>query len=162
MDARPIECLVNVAYGPHDLDLPLAGCTEAEIKESLADVLNVGKAAEAYVNGQPVRADYVLQAGDRIEWMRESGSKGAWDRSWCHAPTDDPPQEFPHGPLSGSLTELASWLTQYQSNDGRWVRKMQTLGLIWVRKFHERLYEVWLKDAWLLDRANERRTGFKQ
>ena len=68
--------VVNVVYGLHDLDLAIATCTVAEAEESLADVLNLPKGVEAYVNGQPVHDDYVLGTGDRLEFMKGSGGKG--------------------------------------------------------------------------------------
>lgn len=68
---------VNVVYGAHDLDMDgLAGLTVEEIQLSLRDVLNVDEGAEAYIDGNLVDKGTVLQAGQRLEFMKEAGQKG--------------------------------------------------------------------------------------
>lgn len=70
---------VNIVYGAHDIDLPIAGHT---VKDVLAAVggqgglLNVDPKAEAYVNGAQVDSTYKLKAGDQLQFMKESGQKG--------------------------------------------------------------------------------------
>lgn len=67
---------VSVVYGANDLELELAGQSVADVQAATADVLNLDKNAEAYVNGQQVDGNYKLKAGDRLEFMKESGQKG--------------------------------------------------------------------------------------
>ncbi len=66
--------MVNVV---HDLDMPLAGFTVAEIQFGLRDVLNVGMDALAFVGGRLAPASYRLRPGQRLEFMRAWGRKGA-------------------------------------------------------------------------------------
>jgi hypothetical protein len=67
---------VSVVYGANDLELELAGQSVADVQAATSDVLNLDKNAEAYVNGQQVDGNYKLKAGDRLEFMKESGQKG--------------------------------------------------------------------------------------
>jgi hypothetical protein len=74
--AAAITGKVSVVYGANDLEMELGGHTVADVQASLADVLNLDKNAEAYVNGLQVKGDYQLKAGDRLEFMKEAGQKG--------------------------------------------------------------------------------------
>lgn len=68
---------VNVVYGAHDMDLPLAGFTVEEIQFSLRDVLNVGMDVPAYIDGKRVGDKGLsVQAGQRIEFCSDFGNKG--------------------------------------------------------------------------------------
>ena len=62
--ARPLG-LVNIIYGPHDLDLALAGLTVEEIQLSLRDVLGVPMDAQAFHNGVPVEDRGMVVGGGR-------------------------------------------------------------------------------------------------
>ena len=73
---------VCVIYGPHDLELPIAGNTVADVIASLGGsggLLNMPLDAAAYVNSEKVDVTYILQPGDRLELMKEIGAKGAWE-----------------------------------------------------------------------------------
>jgi hypothetical protein len=73
---------VNIVYGPHDLDLLLAGLTVEEIQLSVRDVLNVGADAEAYLGGKLVEDKTISAvAGERIEFMKPFGRKGV-GKTW--------------------------------------------------------------------------------
>lgn len=74
--AAAVTGKVSVVYGANDLEMELGGHTVADVQASLADVLNLDKNAEAYVNGVQVNGDYQLKAGDRLEFMKEAGQKG--------------------------------------------------------------------------------------
>lgn len=75
-NAAAVTGKVSVVYGANDLEMELGGHTVADVQASLADVLNLDKNAEAYVNGVQVNGDYQLKAGDRLEFMKEAGQKG--------------------------------------------------------------------------------------
>jgi DNA adenine methylase len=68
---------VNVVYGPHDLNVALAGFTVEEIQYSLRDVLNVGMDAEAYLDGKVVidRSSTAVKGGSRLEFTKPAGRK---------------------------------------------------------------------------------------
>lgn len=69
---------VTVIYGVHTLkDQAVVGKTPQEVREMLEDTLNIDPAAESFVNGQSIDEDaYILKDGDRLEFIRASGSKG--------------------------------------------------------------------------------------
>jgi hypothetical protein len=67
---------ITVAYGAHDLELDLAGYTVEEVQASLRDFLNIGMEAEGYVDGRPALPTYRLQQSNRLEFVKERGSKG--------------------------------------------------------------------------------------
>ena len=73
--------LVTVTYGPAEAVVP-PGCTVAEIRLGLRDVLSVDESAKAYVDGVLVGNDHALQPGDRLKFLKENGSKEigrVWD-----------------------------------------------------------------------------------
>ncbi len=63
-------------YGAEDATYDVAGRTLSEAQENLKDVLGVPKDASALVNGEPVSGDYVLQANDDVQFVKQAGSKG--------------------------------------------------------------------------------------
>jgi len=77
--SQAIQSLNHVVYGANDVDLDLAGHTVAQVEEALADILNMEPGAEAYVDGKVVenKAGFKLEKGQRLEFMKESGQKGA-------------------------------------------------------------------------------------
>ena len=70
---------VNLVYGAHDLDVEVTGLTVAEVQLAYKDIINVEDDAEAYVNGKPVvdKNSISLNAGDRLQFMKEAGQKGS-------------------------------------------------------------------------------------
>jgi hypothetical protein len=56
----------------------LAGLTVREARELLARPYRIAPEAEVTVNGSDPSADQRLRAGDRVEFVRRSGEKGAW------------------------------------------------------------------------------------
>jgi hypothetical protein len=72
---------VNVVYGAHDIDMELEGLTINEIQLALKDLLNIDQEnVEAYVDGNLIsaedKASVKIQAGQRLEFMKEAGRKG--------------------------------------------------------------------------------------
>jgi hypothetical protein len=68
--------VVNIGYGPHDLDLPFGGITVAEAELAVRDFLNLGGPVERYVDGHLVWPTYRLLGGERLEFMKVWGRKG--------------------------------------------------------------------------------------
>ena len=70
--------MVNVVFGAHDLDMPLAGFTVEEIQYSLRNLLNVDMEADAYLDGHLVvdKDAVILKSGARLEFMHQKGRKG--------------------------------------------------------------------------------------
>ncbi len=75
---------VRVLYGVHALEAPLAGRSVGEVRAALQQALNISPRAVAVVNGREVGADYRLQGGEQLEFVRLAGEKGAF-------PFDNPP-----------------------------------------------------------------------
>jgi hypothetical protein len=71
--------IVQLTYGINVVCFAVAGATIAEIRWSLADVLNVPKNGPAFLSGRRLRDGYVAQPGDEIEFMQEWARKGGGD-----------------------------------------------------------------------------------
>lgn len=70
--------IVKVFYGTNDFDGTFGGKTVAEVYDMTAGALNLPVASEstALVNGKSVEFDRVLKAGDEVEFIKVSGTKG--------------------------------------------------------------------------------------
>jgi len=68
---------VNVRSGLIDEDLPLAGESIERIRRTLGDRLDIDPESHAFIDGQPVSEDAIVQAGQRVYFMRQAGEKGA-------------------------------------------------------------------------------------
>jgi len=64
-------------YGANEVYLDVAGRSVERIESALAEILNLSPDAAAYVDGKRVKSNFLVQAGQRIEWMKERGKKGA-------------------------------------------------------------------------------------
>lgn len=69
---------VRVLYGVHALEAPLAGRSVGEVRAALQQALNISPRAVSVVNGREVGADYRLQGGEQLEFVRLAGEKGAF------------------------------------------------------------------------------------
>jgi len=67
---------VHVIYGAHQLYVPCAGLSVAQVKLAYKDLMNIADDVETYLNGKRVADDVILNVGDRIEFMRIAGEKG--------------------------------------------------------------------------------------
>ncbi|HBN74740.1 MAG TPA: hypothetical protein DD473_02735 [Planctomycetaceae bacterium] len=67
---------VQIVYGSNQINYDLEGVSVNEAKEILKEVLNLPSVIDAYVNCKRVGEDYVLAADDRLEFLKEGGSKG--------------------------------------------------------------------------------------
>jgi len=54
----------------------ISGKSITQLRHDLADVLNIASDAKAIVSGEEVGDDYVLQPGDRVEFIKQAGVKG--------------------------------------------------------------------------------------
>lgn len=54
----------------------ISGRTISQIRRDLGDVMNISDNAAAMVSGSAVSEDYVVQPGDRLEFIQASGTKG--------------------------------------------------------------------------------------
>lgn len=54
----------------------LAGNTVAEILEKVEGLLEIPSGVSAKVNGESVDMDTEVEAGDKIEFLKQSGDKG--------------------------------------------------------------------------------------
>ena len=53
----------------------ISGKSITQLRQDLSDVLNIASNAKAIVSGEEVGDDYVLQPGDRVEFVKQSGEK---------------------------------------------------------------------------------------
>ena len=71
----PSPC-VKVIHGANDGVFDLAGARVASIQASLVDAFNIPNQALAFVNGEQVDGEYVLQSNDTLEFCKQTGDKG--------------------------------------------------------------------------------------
>ena len=74
-EAEAATGMVRVTSGASSENFEVAGQTVAAIQKQLRDVLNIGDKAVPRVNGKEVAANYVLQDGETLEFVKPSGSK---------------------------------------------------------------------------------------
>jgi len=71
-----LSTTIQVSCGASTGAFPVAGRSVAEVGEFLREVLNVDKLSTGVVNGKEVNGDYVLKAGDTLEFLKPAGKKG--------------------------------------------------------------------------------------
>lgn len=67
-------------HGAYEITQDFSGHTIAQIELAVAEVMNIEPGVTSvYVDGQRVedRSNFVVRAGQRIEWIKEEGEKGA-------------------------------------------------------------------------------------
>ena len=67
---------IHVSCGASSGNFPVEGKTVKEVGDFLREVLNVDRLSTGLVNGKEVGADYVLQNGDNLEFLKPAGKKG--------------------------------------------------------------------------------------
>jgi hypothetical protein len=67
---------IQVSCGASSGAFPVVGRTVNEVGDFLREVLNVDKLSTGLVNGQEVKGDYKLKAGDTLEFLKPAGKKG--------------------------------------------------------------------------------------
>ena len=73
------NALVSVMHGAASGDHPLAGHTVGAARAALGQAYNVPSDASAQIGGAQVEDDYVLRPGERLEFVKQAGTKGL-----CH------------------------------------------------------------------------------
>ena len=67
---------IQVSCGANSADFPVLGKSVGAVQEFLKEVLNIDRLAEGQVSGKSVKADYILQEGDVLEFIKPAGRKG--------------------------------------------------------------------------------------
>lgn len=67
---------IQVSCGASSGAFPVAGRSVKEVGEFLREVLNVDRLSTGLINGKEVGADYILQPGDTLEFLKPAGKKG--------------------------------------------------------------------------------------
>ena len=75
-DQNEFDLSVTAISGASCETFQIAGQTLTQTRNLLGPVLNLDNDADALVNGQPVNENYVLQTGDRLEFVKKAGEKG--------------------------------------------------------------------------------------
>lgn len=80
---------VKVVHGANDGEFEVAGETVGRVRASLAHAHNIPDDAIALVNGRRVTEDFRLADNSVLEFVRESGVKGAGRKGTASPPDDD-------------------------------------------------------------------------
>ena len=67
---------IQVSCGATSGAFPVVGRTVREVGDFLREILNVDQLSTGLVNSKEVGADYVLKAGDNLEFLKPAGKKG--------------------------------------------------------------------------------------
>lgn len=67
---------VKIIHGANDGTFNLAGSKVSTVRASLIDAFNIPVDALAFVNGQQVDEDYVLQKNSTLEFVKQAGVAG--------------------------------------------------------------------------------------
>lgn len=70
---------VRVVHGANEGYFDLSGQTVGQTKKALRDVFNIPTEAEASIGGKQVGDDFILEAGQSLEFVKEAGVKGLPD-----------------------------------------------------------------------------------
>lgn len=70
------ETWCRISSGATSQQFDVAGYTVGAVMEFMNEVLNVEKNSSIIVNGESADGNYVIQAGDNIEFIKPAGSKG--------------------------------------------------------------------------------------
>jgi sulfur carrier protein ThiS len=68
---------INIVFGVNEISVAVAGQSLATVKSNLKTTLGLSGDETVKVNGAAPVADYILKAGDEIEFTKVSGTKGA-------------------------------------------------------------------------------------
>lgn len=67
---------IHVSCGASSGNFPVVGRSVRQVGEFLREVLNVDQLSTGLVNGKEVDAEYILQQGDNLEFLKPAGKKG--------------------------------------------------------------------------------------
>lgn len=68
---------VAVSFGVNKMNLEIAGQSLATVAHQLKSLLGLAGGETQKVNGREAANDYILKAGDRLEFVKVSGRKGS-------------------------------------------------------------------------------------
>jgi len=67
---------VKVTSGVNELNLDVVGDTVADVRESAGQILGLTSEHRAELNGEEADEDEVLEEGDELEFVKNTGTKG--------------------------------------------------------------------------------------
>jgi hypothetical protein len=67
---------VRVVHGANQDYFDLEGKTVGTVRKNLREVFNIPGDAEALISGKAVGDDFILEGGQSLEFLKESGVKG--------------------------------------------------------------------------------------
>lgn len=67
---------IKVIHGSSDEDFELVGANVASVRASLVDAFNIPADAQAFVDGEEVNENHVLQKNQTLEFVKAAGVKG--------------------------------------------------------------------------------------
>lgn len=77
LDAKPAQIKCKVIHGANDGDFEVdAGTTVGTLRKNLRDKFNIPADAQAYLDGNEVNDEAIVQEGNTIELVKFSGVKG--------------------------------------------------------------------------------------
>ena len=68
---------VKVIHGANDDEFEIAGATVQQVRANLVDAFNIPGDALAFVDGEQVDGNHILQATQVLEFVKAAGVKGA-------------------------------------------------------------------------------------
>jgi len=74
--ATKTDSKVRVVHGANQEYFNLAGKTVGSVRKNLREIFNIPSDAEALISGNAVPDDFVLEGGQSLEFLKESGVKG--------------------------------------------------------------------------------------
>jgi len=74
--ARAVSEKVRVVHGANEGYYPLVGKTVGDVRKGLKDTFNLPGDALAEIDGKTVGDDFILGAGQNLEFSKASGTKG--------------------------------------------------------------------------------------
>jgi hypothetical protein len=74
---QPLAGNIGVIHGIYTHSVPLAGITVRRARAELSERLNIAPDALALVDGNEVGDDFILVAGQVLNFVKDAGEKGA-------------------------------------------------------------------------------------
>lgn len=71
-----LTTMCQISSGAASQQFDVAGHNIAEVTDFMSEVLNIEPTSDAIVNGSNVNSDYIIQPGDKIEFVKAAGRKG--------------------------------------------------------------------------------------
>lgn len=66
----------NIRFGVYNQPAPVSGKTVAEVRQQFGKIWGISNDAVAYKGKDKLDENYIIQAGDSVEFHRRSGEKG--------------------------------------------------------------------------------------